>query len=78
MWTILKVFGCFGCQIWGVLAPKIGVKPVPTASERKGLNTGPPGKSLDVKTLKPVLFAWNNYASQNTQYILFTPIISGL
>ena len=36
----------------GILAPPPGIEPTPSALEREGLTTGPPGKS-------PNWFFWN-------------------
>ena len=62
MWTIFKVFievvtilqqycfclmfWFFGCKACGILAPRPGIEPEPTALEGEVLTTGPPGKSL--------------------------------
>ena len=59
MWTIFKVFiefftillmfyvfGFFGHEVGGILAPQPGIKPSPSALEGNILTTGPPGKSL--------------------------------
>ena len=59
MWTIFKVFiefftvllmfyvfGFFGHEAGGILAPQPGIKPSPSAVESNILTTGPPGKSL--------------------------------
>ena len=38
----------FGGEAHGILAPQLGIKPIPTALEGRILTTGPPGKSREV------------------------------
>ena len=40
-------FGVFGHEACGILAPRPGIEPAPTALEGEVLTTGPPGKSLE-------------------------------
>ena len=55
-WTIFKVFiefitivllcfGCFGLETCGILTPRPGIKPAPSAPEGRVLTTGLPGQS---------------------------------
>ena len=56
MWTIFKVFiefvtillvlfWFFGHEACGIIAPRPGIEPAPSALEGEVLITGPPGKS---------------------------------
>ena len=45
------VFWFFGHEAHGILAPRPGIEPTPTALEGKVLTTGPPGKSPDTDPL---------------------------
>ena len=64
MWTIFKVFiefvtilllfyvfGFFGHEACGILAPWPGIEPIPPALEGKVLATGPPGKSCNLLSI---------------------------
>ena len=61
MWTIFNVFiefvtilllfyvfGFFGGEACGILAPLLGIEPTLPALEGEVLTTGPPGKSLKI------------------------------
>ena len=65
MWTIFKVFiefvtilllfyvlFFFGPEACGILAPRPGIEPTPSALEGEVLTTTRPGKSLFLKYLK--------------------------
>ena len=39
------MFWFFGCEAYGILAPRPGIEPSPPVLEGEVLTTGPPGKS---------------------------------
>ena len=46
------MFWFFGQEACGILAPRPGIKPAPTALEDEVLTTGPPGKSQQLMILR--------------------------
>ena len=42
------MFGFFGSEACGILAPRPGIEPAPPALQGKVLTTGPQGKSLHI------------------------------
>ena len=52
------MFWLFGCEVWGILVPQLGVEPKPLALEGQVSTTGLPGKSSHFSIFIFIAFAF--------------------